>query len=139
MQLGFFTRLSCKATVFACALLNLCPTCHAAATTIAVTDSVIPFNQGGLFLGGTNNNVVAVSWTQTSSVSNATICALVQSSDPAFQTGKAWLTNAIGPGATPSNNVVPPVNFTAPIPKQSHPIPLTLLFTGVNLAPGTYY
>ena len=132
------TQLSCKVPILVCALLNLCAMCPAD-TVVSVTDSVLPFNQGSLFLGGQYSNVVAVSWTQTTSVSNVTIAASLQSTSAGFRTGTAYLMNAIGPAATAANEVVPPASFTAATPYLSDPIPLTVLFTGLNLAPGTYY
>ena len=133
MTSRFFKRLSC-------ALLASAAISHAA-TTIAVTDSTLPLNQGDFFLGGLYSNVVAASWGQSTTVTNATIAASLQSSDPAFRTGTAYLMNAIGPGTTAANQVVPPVSFTAPFDLATFdfPAPLTILFTGVTLGPGTYY
>jgi hypothetical protein len=108
-------------------------------TIVSVMDAAIPVNRAGFFLGGQFSNVVATSWTQASSFSDITIDASLASSDPTFRTGTAYLMNAIGPGTTPASEVVAPANFTAPLGDTAGANPLTVLFSGLSLEPGTYY
>lgn len=109
-------------------------------TIVSVTDSAIPVNRAIFFLGGEFSNVVATSWTQTASFSDVTIHASLVSIDESFRDGTAYLTNAIGPGTTPAAEVAPPENFTAPVASTAFgPVPLTVLFSSLNLGPGTYY
>jgi hypothetical protein len=134
-----FVRLPWRPALFAGALVALCPSTYAD-TIVSITDSHVPVNRGRLFLGGQNTNVVAVSWSQTAAFSNVIIDASLVSSDSGFRGGMAYLMNAIGPGTTPASEVVAPASFTAPVSTDtSVDVPLTVLFTGLNLGPGTYY
>lgn len=108
-------------------------------TIVSVTDSSTSTNRASFFLGGQYSNVVATSWTQRASFSNVTIDALLGSLDASFQSGTAYLMTAIGPGTTSASEVAAPVVFTAPLDSGGGPIPLTVLFSGLSLAPGTYY
>jgi hypothetical protein len=81
------------------------------------------------------------SWTQTVTTTNTSIGAIVGYIDPG--PGEAWLTNAVGPGTTPAN-VIDSTTFTAPVltGAQSNNFniaPMTSLFSGLTLNPGTYY
>jgi hypothetical protein len=129
-------------TVLLCVALGLVLLCSdsPAGTIVSVTDSQVPVNRAALFLGGQFSNVVAVSWMQTAAFSNITIDASLVSTDNSFRSGTAYLMNAIGPGTTPASEVVAPADFTAPVSGNFNlPVPLTVLFTGLNLGPGTYY
>ena len=106
---------------------------------VSVTDLTVPANRGAFFLGGEFSNVVAASWTQNASFSGVTIDASVVTILPSFREGTAYLMDMIGPGTTPADEIVPPVDFTAPIGNGSGAVPLTVLFSGLNLAAGTYY
>jgi PEP-CTERM motif len=108
-------------------------------TIVSVTDSGPPPNRGGLFLGGYYSGVVATSWTQRAGFSNVTIDASLASTDASFRSGTAYLMSAIGPGTTSASEVVAPVDFTAPLDSGGGPIPLTVLFSGLTLGPGSYY
>lgn len=108
-------------------------------TIVSVTDSLNSTNRGTYYLGGQYSNVVATSWTQHGTFSDVTIDALLVSIDATFRSGTAYLTSAIGPGTTSASEVVPPVDFTAPLRNGNEPIPITVLFSGLTLTPGTYY
>jgi len=115
------------------------------ATTIIVsaTSPAFPSVRSELFLGGEFSNVVSVSWTQNESFSGVTIDASVGTIDPSFRDGTAYLMSMIGPGTTPASEVVTPMNFTAPMgsapPAGIADVPLTALFSDLNLPAGTYY
>jgi hypothetical protein len=106
---------------------------------VFVTDSATPVNRATLFLGGQFSNAVAVSWTQAASFSNVTIDASLVSTDDGFRSGTAYLMSAIGFGTTPASEIVAPADFTAPFGNQFGSVPLTVLFSGLDLGPGTYY
>jgi hypothetical protein len=108
-------------------------------TIVAVTDALTSTNRGSLFLGGQFSNVVAASWTQSAGFSNVTIDATLVSVDATFRSGTAYLMTAIGSGTTSASEVVMPVGFTAPLGTGGVPITPTVLFSGLTLAPGTYY
>ena len=127
-----------KLGLVASALVTLCSYSFAD-TIVSVTDSLTSTNRAGLFLGGQYSNVVATSWTQSASFSNVTIEALLGSVDASFRSGTAYLMSAIGPGTTSASEVAVPVDFTAPLDSGGEPVPLTVLFSGLSLAPGTYY
>jgi hypothetical protein len=132
------TRVSWPSALLAGALVTF--SSYASGDTIvSVTDSAIPVNRASFFLGGQFSNVVATSWTQAASFSNVTIDASLVSIDDTFRDGTAYLMNAIGPGTTPASEVVAPANFTAPLGDPFGPVPLTVLFSSLNLGPGTYY
>ena len=119
--------------------LAILPPAADAITIVSVSDSGTS-GPGFLFLGGQFSNVVVASWTETGSFSGVTVKAAIGSVDSGFRSGTAYLTKAIGPGTTPTNQVVPQVGFTAPlVTSKFDPFPLTTLFSGVSLGPGTYY
>lgn len=138
MSSTIFTRFSWPSVLLVGALATF-SSYASGATIVSVTDSATPVNRATLFLGGQFSNVVVTSWTQAAAFSNITIDASLVSTDNSFRSGIAYLMNAIGPGTTPAFEVVAPVNFTAPLGDQAGPIPLTVLFSGLNLGPGTYY
>jgi hypothetical protein len=138
MRLAILTRTFWKLTLFAGALVMACSYCSAH-TILAVTDSLTPPNRASFYIGGSYSNVVASSWTQTASFSGVTIDASLGSVDPGFTSGTAYLMSAIGPGTTPASEVDAPVNFTVPVGSNFGSVPLTVLFSGLNLGPGTYY
>jgi PEP-CTERM motif len=108
-------------------------------TVIAVTDPVVPIARGALFLGGQFSNDVAASWTQSASFSSISIDATLATSDPAFRTGTAYLTSALGSTATPAD-VIASAPFTAPVGViGTENVTPTVLFSGLSLGPGTYY
>jgi hypothetical protein len=76
---------------------------------------------------GIGNRVFATSWTQTSNFSDVTITADVFGVPQAGVTATAWLTTAIGPTATIANQIA-----TAPITSNT-------IFSGLTLAPQTYF
>jgi hypothetical protein len=99
----------------------------ALAATVAHAGTIV--STLGVSNGGVGNSVLAVSWTQTQSYSNVSVMADIAG------TGTAWLTTATGPSATPAQALatVPlPGNFVSP----NQP---TVLFSGLDLSPGTYY
>jgi hypothetical protein len=108
-------------------------------TIVSVSDSAIPADRADFFLGGQFRNVVATSWTLTANFSNVTIDASLVSNDDTFRDGTAYLMNAIGPGTTAASEFVAPAIFTAPVGNQFGPVPLTVLFSGLDLGPGTYF
>lgn len=138
MRSAIFKRTFWKVALLAGALVTLC-SYSSADTIVSVTDSATPVNRGSYFLGGQFSNVVATSWTQTASFSNVTIDASLVSIDASFRSGTAYLMNAIGAGITPASEVGAPADFTAPLGSISGPVSPTVLFSGLNLGPGTYY
>jgi hypothetical protein len=106
---------------------------------LSVTDSAPVVNRGGLFLGGEFGNAVAVSWTQTDAFSGLTIQASIGSAINSFTTATAYLTDAIGPGQTVAAEVLAPVNLAVPVGDTFGPLPLTTIFSDIDLGPGTYY
>jgi hypothetical protein len=134
MRLAIFTRLSWKLALILGPFGAFC----SASTIVSVTDSAIPVNRASFFVGGSNMNVVATSWTQAASFSNVFIDASLFSAESDFLSGTAYLMRAIGPGTTSASEVVAPEDFTAPF-VGTNPVPLTVLFSGLNLGPGTYY
>lgn len=126
-----------KVGLIAGALVTLFPYSFAD-TIVSVTDSSSS-PRGYLFLGGQYSNVVATSWTQSGTFAKVTIDALLFSSDASFRSGTAYLMSAIGPGTTSASEIVAPVEFTAPLSSGGQSIPLTVLFSGLTLGPGTYY
>ena len=115
------------------------PVSSGASVIVSVTDLAMPVNRGAFFLGGEFSNVVAASWTQNESFSGVTIDASIVSIDSSFRNGTAYLMSMIGPGTTPASEILPPVGFTAPIGNGFGEVPLTVLFSGLNLTAGTYY
>ena len=138
MRSLIFTHLSWKPALLAGALVTLC-SYSPASTVVSVTDSANPVNRATFFLGGQFSNVVAASWTQATSFSNITINASLVSIDDSFRSGTAYLMKAIGSGTTPLSELVAPAVFTVPVGSQFGPVPLTVLFSGLSLGPGTYY
>jgi hypothetical protein len=120
------------------AALFAVPLSSGAGVIVSVTDLAVPVNRGAFFLGGEFSNVVAASWTQNESFSGVTIDASIVSIDSSFRNGTAYLMSMIGPGTTPASEIVPPVSFTAPVGNGFGEVPLTVLFSGLNLSAGTY-
>lgn len=77
--------------------------------------------------GGFTNVVMAASWAQSDTHQGVTITAFITNPDDPTITATAWLTTAVGAGATPSDVIA------------TTPITSTTLFTGLDLAPNTYY
>jgi PEP-CTERM motif len=127
-----------KMGLIASALVTLFPYSFAD-TIVSVTDALSSTNRGYFFLGGQYSNVVATSWTQSGTFGKVTIDALLVSRDASFRSGTAYLMSAIGPGTTSASEIVAPVDFTVPLSSGGQPIPLTVLFSGLTLGPGTYY
>ncbi len=140
MLCRILTKSVLKVTLRVAPLFAICFS-SLADTVVAVTDQTFPRNEAMYTLGGPNMNAVAISWTQTTGVLNATIVASLQGGGVNIRSGTAYLMNAIGPSATAANEVVAPVNFSAPAPPPNlyGLFPLTTLFTGLQLNPGTYY
>ncbi len=138
MWSAILMRLSWKPILLAGALVTLC-SYSSADTIVSVTDAAIPVSRATFFLGGQFSNAVAASWTQAASFSNITIDASLVSIDGSFRSGTAYLTNAIGSGTTPASEIVAPADFMAPLGNPFGPVPLTVLFSGLNLGSGTYY
>lgn len=105
---------------------------------VSVTDSLTPASRGSVFIGGQYSNVIATSFTLATALSGVAIDASLVSDDSSFLGGTAYLTNAIGPGATPAS-VVAQASFTAPFGNPSGSVPLTTLFSGLSLSSGSYY
>ena len=77
--------------------------------------------------GGDGNRVFAASWTQAGTFNGVSITAGVFGVPNAGVTATAWLTTAIGPGATIADQIA-----TAPITSST-------IFSGLTLGPQTYY
>jgi hypothetical protein len=82
-----------------------------------------------------NNQFLEENWTSTVAFSDVTISAFVISVNPADTSAVAFLTTQVGPGAT-SAELVAQANLTLPVGLSS---PELVLFSGLNLSPGTYY
>ena len=82
-----------------------------------------------------NNQFLEENWTSTVGFSNVTISAFVISVNAADTSAVAYLTTQVGPGAT-SAELVAQANLTLPVGLLS---PELVLFSGLNLGPGTYY
>jgi hypothetical protein len=88
---------------------------------------------GAVAVGGPTNQMLAVSWTQTSTFTDVIIQALIFSNNPNFDEGTAWLTQSIGPGTSPGSELA---QTAVTFPVFGAP---TTLFSGVTLGPGTWY
>ena len=91
-----------------------------------------------------DDQVLCASWTQTMATTDTNIGAIVTASSDTTTLGNAWLTNAVGPSATASN-VIASTTFVPPVYSDDQQKILdsasmtTNLFSGLSLAPGTYY
>jgi hypothetical protein len=111
-------------------LLVLCGTAQAANV----------FNITGPDPFGFANQIVLVqAWAQGATYSNVSISmplADLSSGGPiAGVEGTVYLMNLIGPGATPANEVAPPVTISG----LTASFTTTSLFSGLTLPPGNYY
>ncbi len=87
---------------------------------------------------GAQNEVSAISWTQTGSYSSVDILANIgDSAGSGTATATAYLMSQIGAGATAGNEVVAPV--TASVTGNPGLNSMTTIFSGLSLGPGTYY
>ena len=77
---------------------------------------------------------MAISWSQAGSYTDASITARLYSLDPT-DIGTAWLTTQVGPGTTLADQIAI-ASFS--FPSTANPSDV-ILFTGLTLAPGTYY
>jgi hypothetical protein len=94
----------------------------------------------GAFSGGSLD--FYASWTQTVATTNTSIGAIVGDYS-STGSGTAWLTNKVGTGTTAAN-VIDTATFTIPVITDSqinnlNTAPMTGLFSGISLDPGTYY
>jgi hypothetical protein len=109
---------------------------------ITFTDNGPGGLQAALGSDGNSGLIFYASWTQTVATTNTTIEALLSSTDINTAPGTVWLTNAVGLGATPAD-VIASNTFTAPViypaPADIDNLPLTTLFSGLDLGAGTYY
>src|SRR5215468_9933403 len=113
---------------------------HNAATVIAISGESAP--GGGLSLAfhygpDDYSSVIAVGWTNTLKFSKVSIIVEIASNNPVGATGEAFLTTKIGPGTTIADQVAT-TRFVFPAFNGTFSTQLTL-FTGLTLAPGTYY
>lgn len=112
-------------------LLAIAAVCPAFGTTIISQE----FSAGST---GSFNELSVVSWTQTGTYSNVDILANISNiSSSGTATATAYLMNQIGSGATAGNEVVSPV--TASVTGNPGLNAMTTIFSGLSLAPGTYY
>ncbi len=77
----------------------------------------------------------AVSWTQTSTFTGVSINADLESSAGGTAMGTAYLTDSLGPGTTKAANEI----ASTPISVTSSSFTSVNLFSGLTLAPNTYY
>ena len=123
MRFAISPELSRKPALFVITLVTLCAY-SSAGPVVSITDSGDPFNRASFFLGGQFSNAVAVSWTQAASFSDVIIDASLISTDPSYRSGTAYLMSAIGgAGITTANQVIPPVDFMAPVGSEFGPPP----------------
>ena len=112
----------------------------ASATDLLSFTDGSPLTSASFFLS--QDFVVVGSWTQAAPASNVTVSALV-ATNIGVATGQAFLTNRIGPGTTTSNQIASgpysAPEMTFPQRQDANGAPYTVLFNGLNLAPGTYY
>ena len=115
-------------------------------TLISFTDTKPNDYVIGILYGIIDSNYLqqdlSTSWTQTVATTNTTIGAILTGVAGSSAQGQAYLMNALGPGTTMANQIAM-ASFTPPIlttgPGDLTSAPVTTLFTGLNLAPGTYY
>jgi hypothetical protein len=106
-------------------------------TLISFTDNPLTSLSAGLY----DFQAWHGSWTQTKPSVNTSVGAIIDGPG----TCKAWLMNQVGPGTTSFYNEIASVEFTPPIDLSASQyfdlssVPYTPLFTGLSLAPGTYY
>lgn len=112
-------------------------------------DSLISFtdtNNTSYLIGNiTNENSIYraryASWTQTVATTDTSIGAIV-GYDSSGKQLTAWLTNAVGPGATTAN-VIASATVTVPtgigVGQDLSLAPMTAFFSGLSLVPDTYY
>jgi hypothetical protein len=114
-------------------------------TLISFTDTTSNTVVVGVFktIVGGQEVVYAASWTQNVATTNTTIGAIVGRLYPFSQPSgqiKVYLMNALGPGTT-AGNEISTINITPPEISDSLDLtsaPVTTLFTGLSLDPGTY-
>jgi hypothetical protein len=80
-----------------------------------------------------NGQAFAVSWMQTNAATNVGVLVQLSSFGMPAQTGRAYLTSTLGPGTTPANEIAS-TSFDIPLDTAD-----VVLFSGLTLAPGTYY
>ncbi len=97
--------------------------------TNAPTDAPIPLCLGGDCF----SQILMASWTSSVAFDNVSIFAEL-GADNSSASLTAFLTNAVGPGTTAANQIAS-VTLTPPFLDS----PGVLLFSGLNLGPGTYY
>jgi hypothetical protein len=107
-----------------------------AATEIA-SATVIAARTGAVSSNFNGNPVQAAQWTLTGSFTDVSIAATIARGSGAGN-GTFYLTNAFGPGATSANEIARISLVNVPDATGSIPPP-TLLFSGLNLGPGTYF
>jgi hypothetical protein len=111
------------------AAVILIPVC-AHGTTIVSVPKGIPGSPGIIA-----DQFLEENWTSTVGFNDVTISAFVFTENAANTSATAYLTTQVGPGAT-SAELVAQANLTLPVGMSS---PELLLFSGLDLAPGTYY
>ncbi|MDX2038081.1 MAG: hypothetical protein SFX72_15640 [Isosphaeraceae bacterium] len=92
----------------------------------------------GFRIGGSIRQVELMTWTQSTTYTDVAISALVGSLSGSNELFEAYLTTAVGPGATAADVVASTVK-TAPAKASVFDFTSVSLFTGLSLAPGTYY
>lgn len=123
------------ASLVIAALLGAGPA--AAADLISFTDNAPNFGES---VEISKSRLWAEGWTQTVSSANVDISVLLAPSR--LGAGRWWVATALGAGATPAD-VVASGDFTTPnspsFAIDFNGLPLTVLATGLNFGPGTYY
>jgi len=110
-----------------------------ATAAVVQADTVITVTGGSTAQGISGNGTTAESWTSSGGFTGVTISVNIGSTDANNASGTAWLMTQIGPGTTTSQQVAT-TNFVAPtVVNFFTSPPLTTLFTGLSLPPGTYY
>lgn len=108
---------------------------YAAIATSATASTIISTDTGPG--GGWNGNAAAAQgWTQTSSYTNVTISAEINTGQTPGAIGDAYLTNQIGTGTTTANQIAATAYS---VTGANNAYSDVTLFTGLTLGPGTYY
>lgn len=103
--------------------------------TTGLAHADIIAGQGGTATGTSSFNPQGVSWTQTAAYTNVSVTAeLASMNAQGGGTGTVYLTNMIGPGTTAANEIA--VATLSGVPGTATEV---LVFSGLNLGPGTYY
>lgn len=89
----------------------------------------------GPVVGSGYNQYLGVSWTQTGTWTDVVIAAPLWTTSAAHTTATAWITQTIGPGAMPGDELASAA-IAFPVAQSAT---WTLLFSGLTLGPGTWH